>query len=48
MENIIEPSSDFDFSKLKLSIPTPYQNNYFSKTVDERKIFFSSKKSYTF
>ena len=31
MENIIHPTSQFDFSELKLSLPTPLQNYFFSK-----------------
>jgi hypothetical protein len=31
MENIIHPTSQFDFTDLKLSLPTPLQNNFFSK-----------------
>ena len=31
MENIIQPNSQFDFSDLKLSLPTPLQNYFFSK-----------------
>lgn len=46
MENIIEPSTDFDFSKLKLSIPTPYQNNYFSKiTFQNHSLYIKCPKS---
>jgi len=31
MENIIHPTSQFDFTNLKLSLPTPLQNYFFSK-----------------
>lgn len=31
MENIINPTSQFDFTDLKLSLPTPLQNYFFSK-----------------
>jgi len=31
MENIIQPTSEFDFTNLKLSLPTPLQNYFFSK-----------------
>jgi hypothetical protein len=40
MENIIEPTSSFDFSHLKLLLPSPIQNYFFSKISYKNNPFY--------
>jgi hypothetical protein len=40
MDNIIQPSSSFDFSELKLSLPVTTQSYYFSKITFQNEPFY--------